>query len=109
MKHTYYIVALNYDQYVNWYQCGRPKELIPEWDKPDCKVELFYVNDVSQLRGLRDIKGFYLPKANLRPDYQEIKNFIDTIKHFAPYNTGVKQHTITGNSITGIIIDEIGG
>ena len=97
MKVTYYIVAENYEQFNNWCLIGRPKELIPEWFTHN--VDLFYVNHVSQLRGLSDIKGFYLPGCENRPDYQQILDMINIIK-FKQYNAGY--------NITGVILDEIG-
>lgn len=95
MEHKYYIVAENYLQYMNWISSNRPCELIPELlGNQPCHI--IYVDTVHRLKGLSKVKGFYLKGCENRPDYQQIKNFIDTIKHFAnaPVNNGAISGTI---------------
>lgn len=105
MKQKYYIVAANYNEYLAWRSSNRPVELIPEWNDPNYYVELQYVRDTNTIRGLSDIKGFFLPDCEFHPHYQEIKTWIDIIKS-KQYNSA-KQPTITGYNITGVILDEL--
>lgn len=106
MRNKYYIVAINYDHYTNWLHSSRPKELIGE----ELHLAQFsYVDSVDRLRGLTDIKGFYLPGCESRPDYNKIKSAITIIKlkpvtfKWQSANTGA----ISGSNISGIIMDEL--
>lgn len=111
----YFIVAANCNEFFAWKSSNRPAELIPEYNDPNYHVELYYVSSPDSLRGLNDIKGFYLPGCEHHPQYQEIKNLITTIKHFAnaPVNTGTISYNTSTNSvvfgheITGVILDEM--
>lgn len=110
MRNRYYIVAANYDRYMNWLHTTRPIELLGENDY--FNAEFVYVSGVSKIRGLSDIKGFILPGANQRPDYQEIIEYIEIIKskNKPVYYTSAYQgsnNTIRGLQYTGIIIDEL--
>lgn len=111
MRTKYYIVALNYNQYQDWLASTRPLELLGENDY--CNAHFSFVDSVNKLRGLSEIKGFYLPGCESRPDYQEIKTYIKVIKSkaykpvYTPVYLGSNNNTITGREITGIIIDEL--
>jgi hypothetical protein len=71
-----YIVAGNYEQF----RAYRAKKFA-EWDKQDKFPDYHYVNDVSHLKGLNKIQGFFIGTYDKRKDIQEIQNEINIIKN----------------------------
>lgn len=102
MEQRYYIVAANYEEYNDWLNSGRPQKIIPEYTTRRT-YQIKYVSSTYTLRGLSDIKGFYIPGCERHPEYNEIRQQILIIKSKTKSvsNTGA-----IGGTITGVILDE---
>lgn len=107
-KNSYYIVAANANEYRNWLSSDRPRQIIPEINAGQF-YEIRYVSSVDILRGLSEIKGFYLPGCKNHPEYKQIKNIIDCIKITSQIKTVPANNTgaISGN-ISAVWLDEFG-
>lgn len=110
MNDVYYIVAANRLEYEHWTNSDRPRKLMgPEYK---CR----YVDNVDRLRGLNDIKGFYLPNCENHPEYQAIKDQIRIIKMTSKlnsvkpvkfkWNNPVNNTGVIAQEITGVWLDE---
>ena len=64
-----YIVAGNYKEYTDYVCRNRFKD-----------EQYTYVQDVDYIRGLNEIKGFYIGTYYSRPDIEAIKEYIEIIK-----------------------------
>ena len=64
-----YIVAGNYKEYTDYVCRNRDKD-----------ERYTYVQDVDYIRGLNEIKGFYIGTYYSRPDIEAIKEYISIIK-----------------------------
>jgi hypothetical protein len=64
-----YIVAGNYKEYTDYVCRNRDKD-----------ERYTYVHDVDYIRGLNEIKGFYIGTYYSRPDINLIKQYISIIK-----------------------------
>jgi hypothetical protein len=64
-----YIVAGNYKEYTDYVYKNQYKD-----------ERYTYVQDVDYIRGLNEIKGFYIGTYYNRPDIEAIKEYISIIK-----------------------------
>jgi hypothetical protein len=108
-KNTYYIVAANVKEYNDWLTSDRPNHIIPEKATGEF-YHIRYVSSPDILRGLSDIKGFYLPGCERHLYYNTIRSVIETIKAGNRVKiVSVNNNVITGNQIHQVWVDEYDG
>lgn len=79
MTEKTYVVAGNHQEFLAHVK-GKLQRLYSEGDTSLTISDFVYVYSVNQLRGRRDIKGYYYGSYMQRPDIAEIQNMIQIIK-----------------------------
>lgn len=65
-----YIVAGNYNEYINYIK------------NKETNIEYIYVHNIKTLMGLTNIEGYYIGTYNSRKDIDDIKAMIDMVKKY---------------------------